>query len=600
MNFQKMVLVIFLTGFLIPVDATSQLKDLQKNLKGFDSFIEKIMQEWNAPGVAVGIVLKDKLVFAKGYGYRDLENKLPVTSTTLFPIASNTKLFTSVAAGFLVEEGKLAWDKPIKEFDPTIQFYNDELNRSVTLRDMLSHRTGISRHDLIWYKSAFTRKELFERIKFLEPSQPLRQGYLYNNLMYMGVGYVMEHVSGKTWEDFVTEKIFQPLKMSSSVFTVEVMENQKDFAFPYYEKRDTTLLLKYPFYREMQGVGPCGSIISNVQDMSRWLIALMNKGKYEDVQVIPESVLATTLQPAMANPNTALESKGYKEILNPVYGMGRSFYAYKGHYSTQHGGAIGGFYSQVSTLLYDGIGVIVFVNGAHNYPMVDIVTRNIYDRLLGVEHTPWHERFLKDYLAGKKANRESRKKQGAERITGTNPSHELPDYTGQFEHPAYGLLKIKKPGDHLELDFHGMVLPLMHFHYDRFDTPDDDLYGKWSVNFSGNPQGEIDKVLISLDESEVSFTRKPDDALADPALLNRYVGKYVTPTGASVEIRNSDGNVLFVLFPGKPQYELIPSKPGKFRLKAFSDTSIEFVAEANQITGFKISDPSGETFNKKM
>jgi len=144
------------------------------------------------------------------------------------------------------------------------------------------------------------------------------------------------------------------------------------------------------------------------------------------------------------------------------------------------------------------------------------------------------------------------------------------------------------------------VLPLMHFHYDRFDTPNDDLYGKWSVNFSGNPQGEIDKVLISLDESEVSFTRKPDDALTDPALLNRYVGKYVTPTGASVEIRNPTGNVLFVLFPGQPQYELIPNKPGKFRLKAFSDTSIEFVAEANHITGFKISDPSGETFNKKI
>ena len=370
----------------------AQTPDVQKSLKGFDTYIAKIMKDWNAPGVSVGIVVKDKLVFAKGYGYRDLENKQPITPSTLFPIASNTKLFTAVGAGLLVEEGKLAWDKPISQFDPTIRFYNDELTRSVTLRDMLSHRTGISRHDFIWYRSDFTRRELFERLQYLEPSQPVRQGYLYNNLMYMGVGYVMENVTGKTWESFLQERIFQPLGMSNTYFTLEDMERQEDFAFPYCEQKDTTTLLRRPFYRQMHGVGPCGSIVSNVQDISKWLISLMNNGKAAGVQVIPEAVLSATLQPAMALPNTLLETKGHREILNPVYGMGRSMYSYKGHYSTQHGGALGGFYSQVSTLLYDGIGVIVFVNGSHNYPMVDIITRNIYDRMLGLEPTPWHER----------------------------------------------------------------------------------------------------------------------------------------------------------------------------------------------------------------
>src|SRR5690349_4581205 len=185
----------------------AQTPDVQKSLKGFDAYIARIMKDWNAPGVSVGIVLKDKLVFAKGYGYRDLENKQPITPATLFPIASNTKLFTAVGAGLLVEEGKLAWDKPISEFDPTIRFYNDELTRSVTLRDMLSHRTGISRHDFIWYGSDFTRRELFERLQHLEPSQPVRQGYLYNNLMYMAVGRVMENLTGKTWESFLKERI---------------------------------------------------------------------------------------------------------------------------------------------------------------------------------------------------------------------------------------------------------------------------------------------------------------------------------------------------------------------------------------------------------
>ena len=578
----------------------AQTSDVQKSLKGFDAYIAKIMKDWNAPGVSVGIVVKDKLVFAKGYGYRDLENKQPITPTTLLPIASNTKLFTAVGAGLLVEEGKLAWDKPISEFDPTIRFYNDELTRSVTLRDMLSHRTGISRHDFIWYRSDFTRRELFERLQHLEPSQPLRQGYLYNNLMYMGGGYVVENLTGKTWESFLQERIFQPLGMNNTYFTLEDMEKQADFAFPYYEQKDTTTLLKRPFYRQMQGVGPCGSIVSNVQDISKWLIALMNKGKVAGARVIPEAVLSATLQPGIAMPNAALETKGYREVLNPVYGMGRSIYSYKGHYSTQHSGALGGFYSQVSTLLYDGIGVIVFVNGSHNYPMVDIITKNIYDRMLGLEQTPWHERVFADYVAGKKANRESSKKQGSDKIAGTSPSHPIEEYAGEFEHPAYGIIKINVEGNSLRFNFHGIDLPLAHFHYDRFDTEQHPLDGKWSVNFSTNPLGEIDKVLMALDESEVSFTRKPDQKLYDPSELQKYVGKYTTPAGGAVEVKNPDGKTLYILFAGQPQYELVPSKEGKFRFKAFSDTSVEFVADVNGVSGFKLTDPSGELFHKRI
>lgn len=595
----RLSLVLFVMSFICaPADA--QTTDVQKSLKGFDSFIGKLMKEWNAPGVSVGIVVKDKLVFAKGYGYRDLENKQPVTSSTLFPIASNTKLFTAVGAGFLVEEGKLAWDKPVSEFDPSIRFYNDELNRSVTLRDMLSHRTGISRHDFIWVRSDFTRRELFERIKYLEPSQPLRQGYLYNNLMYMGVGQVMENLTGKTWESILQERVLQPLRMNSTYFTIEDMEKRADFAFSYYEQKDTTLLVKRPLYRQMHGVGPCGSIVSNVQDMSKWVIALMNKGRVGGSQVIPEAILSATLQPAMALSNTALETKGYREVLNPVYGMGRSISSYKGHYSTQHSGAIGGFYSMVSTLLYDGIGVIVFVNGSHNYPMVEIITRNIYDRMLGVEQTPWHERAFADYVAGKKADIESSKKEGSDKIAGTSPSHSLREYAGEFEHPAYGIVKIDISENHLRFNFHGIDLPLEHFHYDRFDSKQEPLVGKWSVNFSTNPLGEIDKVLMALDESEVTFTRKPDQRLYDPAQLQKYVGKYITPAGNAVEVKNPDGKTLYIIFSGQPQYELVPSRGGKFRFKAFSDTSVEFVAEANGVSGFKLTDPSGELFHKRI
>ncbi len=149
-------------------------KDVAKKLEGFDAYMEKILKDWNAPGIGVGVVVGDKLVFAKGYGYRDYGKKLPFTPDTLCQIASNTKLFTSVAAGLLVDEGKLTWDKPVRDSIPAIQFYNDFLNDNVTLRDMLSHRTGITRHDMIWYQSDDTRKQLFEKLKYLEPKEPLR------------------------------------------------------------------------------------------------------------------------------------------------------------------------------------------------------------------------------------------------------------------------------------------------------------------------------------------------------------------------------------------------------------------------------------------
>jgi CubicO group peptidase (beta-lactamase class C family) len=165
----------------IHLSSPARSVDVSEKLKGFDQTIGKILNDWNVPGCGIGIVVKDKLVFAQGYGYRDLEKKLPVTPSTLFQIASNTKLFTATAIGFLVAEGKLDWDMPIKNYVPQIQFYNDELYANVTIRDMLSHRTGISRHVNIWYKSDFTRRELFDRIKYLEPGIPLRQGYLYNN-----------------------------------------------------------------------------------------------------------------------------------------------------------------------------------------------------------------------------------------------------------------------------------------------------------------------------------------------------------------------------------------------------------------------------------
>lgn len=594
-----LIIAIFLwLCFQLPATVFAQSQDVQKRLKGFDQYMEKVLKDWNTPGAGVGIVVKDKLVFAKDYGYRDYEKKLPVTPNTLYQIASNTKLFTAIAIGFLVEDKKLDWDKPVRQYMPIIQFYNDELNNTVTIRDMLSHRTGISRHDMIWYKSDFTRKELFDRLKYLEPSQPLRQGFLYNNMMYASAGYIIEYLTQKTWEDFVRERIFKPLDMNSTVFSIREMEQNPDHGVPYNEKRDTTLLYRIPFYEETQGLGPAGSIVSSINDMSHWLIALMNGGKYEGRQVIPENVIKATLEPSIALPNTLLENKGYEELLNSVYGMGRWYAPYRGHYLAYHGGDIDGFHSQISCMPYDSIGVIVFVIGDHSAPLYNVITYNVYERLLGLNQTPWSERRLEDRIKGKQAGKEGRQKTGQDRIAGTKPSHPLSDYVGQYEHPAYGILTISMKDTTLQFDFHKIVLPLYHYHYDRFDTPNDEQYGLWSLNFYTNPQGDIDRTVFSLDESEATFVRKVSASLTDPNVLKLYAGKYEY-AGSTIEVLLKTDNYLYLSVPGQPMYELIPIKTHSFKVKEFADFTLVFVVENGKVTSLKQIDPSGEYELKK-
>src|SRR5437763_1001214 len=575
------------------VRARGQEADIAKKLQGFDAYMEQTLKDWNTPGVGVGIVVGDKLVFAKGYGYRDYEKKLRCTTKTMQPIASNSKLFTAVAAGMLVEEGKLTWDKPIRESVPNIQFYNDELNSNVTLRDMLSHRTGVTRHDLIWFKSPFTRKELFERLKYLEPQEPMRETFLYNNLMFAAAGQVIEMKSGKRWEDFVRERIFTPLGMSTTCYTIADMLKQPDYGVPFREKRDSFELYKIPYYEDTEGVAPAGAIISNIDELSHWLIALMNEGKYNGKQVLPASVLKATLQPAIALPNAAGEALGYWEVLNSAYGMGRQTASYRGKLLAFHGGDLPGFHLQISFMPNDKIGVIVLVQTDHSAPLYNIISYNVYERLLGMDQTPWSQRQLQQRLANKKAGTEARTKAGADRVPNTKPSHALGDYAGEYENAAYGILKIGLQGDQLQFGFHDFHFPMSHFHYDRFDTPDDEEYGKFSVNFRTNPQGDVDQAVISLDQAEVVFTRKP--AALESKLLEKLAGTSWTPGEVQYEVLDRSGAGLALSFPGGPPQKLIPVKGLQFRTAQFADIIFEFVVENGQVKALKRRDPSGES-----
>lgn len=562
-------------------------------LQAFDAAMPQLLQAWNAPGIGVGVVAGDQLIFARGYGYGDYGRQLPFTPQTLCPIASNTKLFTAVAAGLLVEEGKLTWDKPLREAVPTLRFATPELTNSVTLRDLLAHRTGISRHDGLWYqRDTLTRADIFNRLQYLTPTAPLRQLFLYNNLMYATVGYIIELLSGQTWEEFVRSRLFAPLAMPNAVYTVAEMQQRPEYGVPFCEKRESDELYQIPYYEEINAAAPAGAIIANLEELAHWLAALMNDGHYAGQPILPSHVLKETLAPAMAEPNFLGETQGWWESLNAVYGMGRATEVYRGHLLTKHGGNIDGFHSQVSFLPQEKLGIIIFVIGDHCAVLADALTYNLYERLLGLNETPWSERWLEVRRQDKAAGKEARTKAGAEQVANTSPSHPLADYVGEYDHPAYGLLQIEGSADGLHFHFGRIQLPLSHFHYDRFDTPDDERLGKWSLNFRTNPQGDIDQVVMGLDQGEVTFIRRAPTV--DAQQLAQLAGVYATPSGFKFEIVLKEDGALYLAATGQPEEKLLPYKGQRFRVERFADVTFEFVTIDGQVQALVQRVPSGE------
>jgi CubicO group peptidase (beta-lactamase class C family) len=580
-------------GVSLAANSTAQQPSIESRLAGFDDYVAHLLETWNAPGIGVGIVVKDKLVFAKGYGYRDYGKKLPYTPTTTQPIASNTKLFTAVAAGLLVDDGKLDWDKPIRSYVPSIEFASDELDRGVTMRDMLSHRTGISRHDAVWYQSDLTQKDLFDRLRYLEPSAPLRTTFLYNNILYASAGYAIELLSGKPWQTFVSQRLLQPLGMTCTTFTIAEMLETSEPAVPYSERRGGSELVRVPYYTDDGGLAPAGGMSSSVVDMSHWVIALLNGGVYNGTQVIPRDVIRETLTPSVALPNTDLETRGWTEMLGTAYGIGRYTGSYRGHFIAYHGGDIRGFHSQVSLMPADSIGVIVMVIGDHAAPLYNVVSWNIYERLLGLSLTPWSERFTAIRYAQQRAIDNAHAKARQQRVAGDKPSHPIGDYVGEFEHPAYGVLTISQADKSLRFDFHRIRLPLSRVRYDRFDTPDDEDHGRWTVNFLTGVNGDVDRAEIPIDGSVVVFRRRTPAALANVDTLRRYVGTYGMSSLTHVDVVLRADSSLAIRDPRGGFQRLVPVRPNQFRVPEFPGLVYEFSVVDGHATALKASDPAG-------
>ena len=234
--FRKYLLLISFLSFLTcPNGISSQQKSDEETLKGFDDFVAKVMSDWNIQGTAVAIIKNGKPVYMKGYGFRDVKNNLPVTVNTLFGIGSCTKAFTAAALCMLVDEGKMDLDKPVINYMPSFKLWDNYVTMNITARDMLCHRSGLPGHDFVWYGTDFTRKEIVDNLQYLEASQPFRTTFQYQNLMFVTSGYLVEQVAGITWEEFVKSRIFTPLEMNTSDFSVIDMQKTDDYSKPYIE-----------------------------------------------------------------------------------------------------------------------------------------------------------------------------------------------------------------------------------------------------------------------------------------------------------------------------------------------------------------------------
>ena len=560
-------------------------------LQGLDDLAADAMKHWKVPGVAIAVVQDGKVIYAKGYGYRDLEQKLPVTTATLFPIGSISKSFTALTFAILKNEGKVDWDKPVRSYLPEFQMNDPVASEQATPRDLFSHRTGLPRHDLVWYSSDFTREDLVSRLRYLKPNKGFRSAYQYNNLTIATMGYLEGKLTGLGWEGCIRQKIFAPLGMSHSDLSVTEIEKTDDHALPYELKKDA--VTKVP-YHNIDAIGPAGSINSSVDDMSRYLIFHLGDGKYEGKQIVAEGDLREMHSPqtAIPDPPPAFSMPGLGHF---SYGLAWVATSYRGHNLVWHNGGIDGFYALLSMLPDDHMGVVVLTN-LPNGQTPEVLAYNVYDRLLGLDPMPWFDRFKDLEAKGKKQEDEAKQIKPIDRKAGTHPSHNLADYAGEYENAGYGSIKVALKGDAVELSLNKLgPYPLEHYHYDIFQVPEDNdsFAAGEKFQFEMNKKGDIDRIAAPLAPAlgeDIVFTRAPEKISQD--VLQKLVGDYLlndqTVTFAVV------GDALRLTVPGQPQYELIPRKELSFDIKGMPGFSVDFQMDASgKVSEAVFNQPNG-------
>ena len=428
----------------------SQGSDRADRLGGLSQYVEKKMEEWKIPGLAIGVIQNDSAIFLKGFGFRDVDKKLPVTPKTLFGIASISKTFTAAAVGILYDEGKLGWNKPIVDYCPDFRLCDEYATFHATVRDLLSHRTGLSMYsDFIIDVWPYDRDEIYKRLRYLKPNLSFREWYQYSNVSFVIAGAIVGKLSGGTWEDFVEKRIFKPLRMDNSNFSLQI-KNVEDFSYPYKYEDGQYMIL--PF-RDRPAGNPSGGVNSSAGEMVNWLKLHLNKGRFDQKQIISSSSCNVIQNPHFLTYYT--DEKSWAPLIFSA--LGWDFQPYLGHPLLTKGGIIDGFSGYISYMPQEKIGIVIMANTREAYELTQFLNYYIYDQLLDLKEFTW-DKIIEDE---KPKYRESSDKSGRPKTKPEKVPYPLEKYAGSYEHEAYGKAAVFVENGELKFNFNThLVWPL--------------------------------------------------------------------------------------------------------------------------------------------
>jgi CubicO group peptidase (beta-lactamase class C family) len=481
--------------------------------RGLDAELDSIRKAWKIPGMAVAVVAKGKVLHLKGYGVRDLAAGTPVTPDTKFRIASISKSFTVTTLAALAKDGRLGWEDRVRQHLPEFQAYDPWVTDHITVRDLVTMRTGIARHDLLWGIDVFPREELVRRIRYIQPNQDFRTAWQYQNLMFTAAGYLAGRVDGNGWEALVRQRVLQPLGMTRTSPVLADYERDDNFTRPYALHDDGVVRL-VDRQRNTDPIAPTGGLHSTISDMARYLTLHMQGGSYGGTELIrrADSRAMQVPQMAMQRPMT-IEAGEFPELSDEAYGMGMLVTHYRGRKLVHNPGNWDGWSLELSFLPDDSLGVVVLTN-MYSTTIRDFLPWLLYDRLLGLSNRRWSDRFLERQARGRALQVAARAREDSARIPGTAPIHPLEAYVGRYHHPAYGEAVVRRDGTTLHLRFGNFEFPLSHYHYDsfRYEPPaGDPTYNRfrWRVSFVTGLSGRVETLLAPLEPAvpPLPFTR---------------------------------------------------------------------------------------------
>jgi CubicO group peptidase (beta-lactamase class C family) len=489
-----------------------------------DEYVARSIKTFEVPGMAVAIVKDGKVVLLKGYGVRKLGESTPVDENSLFGIGSNTKAFTAAALATLVDEGKISWDDPVYERLKGFEMYDPYVSKEMRIRDLLCHRSGLGLGEgdlMFWPHTTFTRDDVVYRLRYLKPKTSFRTTYAYNNLMFVTAGQVVAEVSGKSWDEYLRERIFGPLGMKNTDTSATAFKEGDDWAMPH--SKVAGKLQPIPV-ENLDNAGPAGSINSSVADMSKWVLLQLNRGKIPgtETRIFSEKSSEDMWAQQMIQPIRAVPSE-LKTLQARFlgYGMGWGLRDYKGRKLVGHSGGVAGYVTRVMLVPEENLGVVILTN-AEETGAFESVLFHLLDSYLGGP--------TDDYIAAFKTLEEKQRRDADEtmskaaqsRAVDSKPSLPLEKYAGDYSDPWYGKVTIRPDKGGLVLNFERTakgLADLQHWQYDTFkahwrDRTVEDAF----VTFTLKPDGAIDHFTMTVVSPLADFSFDYQDLYFTPTV----------------------------------------------------------------------------------